>query len=113
MKFKVTVTRIDEYEIEIDETVWTPSELKDWAKTFFPTESLAEFAKHLAGAVMSNGSANGFMEGFGYVKTYRSDGSVREQFGALKKVEESQYTTGLSVTPISEDEDFDYEVEEI
>lgn len=114
MKFKVTVTRTDEYVIEVDETIWTPEEIKGWAKTFYPADDPEDIAKHLAGTIMYEGSGNGFMEGFGYVKTFRSDGSLKHQTGeGFKKLTEDQYTKGLSVTPLIENDDFEYEIEEI
>ena len=113
-KFKVKITRVDTYEITVDESVWTPEEIADWEKTFFPALDAEDIAKHLAYSVMRNGSGNGFMEGWGYVKTLRSDGTLRTQIGSqLKPLKETDYSKGLSVRVISEDSDYEEEVTKI
>src|ERR1044072_6890973 len=104
-KFNITLTRIDEYEVHVDETIWTPDKITEWASYFYPTSDAEELAKHLSLAVMNEGSASGFMEGFGFVKTYNPDGSVKPQYGqGFKKVEQADYTEGLSIRIISEKE---------
>lgn len=112
-KFKVTITRIDEYEISIDETVWTPEELKNWSKSFYPTENTKELAKHVAGAIFHSGSGDGFMEGFAIVKQLRNDNTPMFQMHHGKKVLEEDYTKGLLAKIIDENEDIEFEVEEI
>lgn len=110
-RFNITLTRTDEYEVHVDETIWTPEEITKWASSFYPTSDAGELAKHLTQAVMNDGSGNGYMEGFGYVKTYRADGSIKPQFGqGYRKVEEADYTKGLSIRVISENEDFEDDI---
>jgi hypothetical protein len=113
-RFNITLTRIDEYDVHVDETIWTPEAITKWASSFYPTSNAEELAKHLTQAVMNDGSASGFMEGFGYVKTFRADGSVKPQHGQdFKKLEEADYTEGLSIRVISENEDFEDDITQI
>lgn len=44
-KYLVTVKRIDEYEIEVDETVWDEEALKNWSNAFYEVESVEELVK--------------------------------------------------------------------
>ena len=109
-KFTVTIIRTDEYEVHIDETVWTPEELKSWSKVFFDAPTPKEFAEYLAGAVMREGSGQGFMEGFGNVKQLNSNGDLKRQSGKdWKPLTEDEYTKGLLVRIVSEDSDYDFD----
>ena len=75
-KFKVTVTRTVDYEVEVDETLWSAETREKWQKTFwglYPTsyesenpdeEAAAEFAVALAEQSVRLG-CNKFIEGFG------------------------------------------------
>ena len=75
-KFKVTVTRTVDYEVEIDETLWSAEEREKWQQAFWdlnPTdyesenaddEAAAEFAVALAEQSARQG-CNEFIEGFG------------------------------------------------
>jgi hypothetical protein len=66
-KFRVIITRTDEYDISIDPTIWNDEELKNWSSVFYPTENLEELASHLSRAIMLEGSESE-LEGFGYIK---------------------------------------------
>ncbi|GAB3177538.1 hypothetical protein [Telluribacter humicola] len=112
--FNVSVIRTDEYEIIIDETVWDEKALSDWSKSFWKADSVKDIAESLAYAIMRGGSGQGFIEGFGYVKILRFDGTIKTQFGeGYTAIEDSQYTAGISLKLISEDEDFSYDTREI
>jgi len=63
-KFKCTVERTYDYEIEFDETVWTPDELKNWSTVFATVDSLENLAEILAGYKPDYESGE-FIEGFG------------------------------------------------
>lgn len=116
-KFNVTVTRVDEYEIEVDENIWNEKELKEWEKSFFPVNDQKDLAKILAGSVMKLGSDHGFIEGFGYVRMKRKSGDLMSHFRSGKKgieqVPDDEYDKGLSVRIIDEDDDYEYDIEEI
>lgn len=63
-KFKCTVTREYEYEIEFDENVWTEDELKDWSRYFTNVSDLEDLAEELA-LRKTKYDAGEFIEGFG------------------------------------------------
>lgn len=63
-KFKCTVTREYEYEIEFDENVWTDEELKEWSSVFTDVDNLQELAELLAEYKTKYDSGE-FIEGFG------------------------------------------------
>lgn len=65
-KFKCTVTRVDEYEIEIDEEIINEEWLAAFRDFMYPFEDLEEHAEHLAQYEARIGS--GFIEGYGVVK---------------------------------------------
>lgn len=102
-KFKITVTKTSEYEIEVDESIWTPEEIQGWANTFYPTEDAKEFAEHLASAVSNE---TGFMEGFGIVKRTWANGAEVYQGSNVA------YEKGLNVIIIDEN-DIELESEQI
>lgn len=68
-KYKVTVTRVTEYEVEVDENIYTEEARKDWERIFWdlegdePTEA---FARGLAEQSIRLG-VNDFIEGFSRV----------------------------------------------
>lgn len=102
-KFKITVTKTSEYEIEVDESIWTPEAIQDWAKTFYPADDAKEFAEHLASAVSNE---TGFMEGFGVVKrTWASGSEVFQGKGVV-------YEKGLNVI-VNDENDIEIESERI
>lgn len=112
-KYNIEVVRTDEFLVEIDETEWTFEEIKKWASVFWPAETPEDIAKHLAQSVSRLGTSEGFYEGFGYVKMYRPDGSIRKQFDSdLEEVKEENYTVGLAIWIISLDEDYETEITE-
>lgn len=62
-KYKCTVTKEYEYEIEFDENVWNEEELKEWSKSFFDVDGLQELAEELA-ALKTKYDNGEFIEGF-------------------------------------------------
>jgi hypothetical protein len=62
---------------------------------------------------MKLGSDYGFIEGFGYVKTFKYDGSQRKHFEDLKELSNDKYTEGILIKIINEDDNYEinsYEV---
>lgn len=108
MKLKLEVTRIDEYEVSIDETIWDSATLEEWSQTFWPLDDVEDLAKALATAVMRYGLGKS-MEGFGRVKQFRPDGYEIKQYEKDEKGEYQvieNFTKGLEVIVHSEDENY-------
>lgn len=115
-KFLVTVTRVDEYEVEVDETIWTNEELKDWSKTFHDVQNTEDFARLLAITWMRTENSH-FKEGYGYIKELDENGKVKgipfkNENGELDyPMPEENYTKGLTIKPISQDDNYEVESE--
>lgn len=106
-KFKVTVIREDEYEIEFDEEIFNKKFIEDFKEVFYNFDSLEEHAEHIALHRARFGQK--FIEGYGIPFV-----SGRKPLIYGDK-EEKQVAYGLNINIISED-DFDYmdiEVKEI
>ena len=108
-KFKVEVVRTDEFEIEIDETVWDEAALEDWSSVFWKVESVQELSQSIAEAISREGSDKLFIEGFGNMKVLYRDGSEKTKYkkedGEWKK--DTDYTKGITVRIITEDDDYE------
>lgn len=114
-KFRVTVTRVDEYEVEVDEAVWTEEAIKEWESVFYPLHDTEGVAKDLAIQYMR--TDNWFIEGYGYVPVLMSDGTRKTIFAGsedgAKAIPEDKYAKGVSIKPICEDRDYETEIKEI
>ena len=114
-KYNVQAIRTDEYEIEIDENVWTDEKLKAWSEVFSDCEDTEDLAEHLSSLLLGLGYER-FLEGFGYVYTENQFGEKLSQYhydnnGKLVKV--TDFAEGIKVKIITMDDDYDYEVDEI
>ena len=63
-KFKCTVTKTYEYEIEVDEKIWNKNALKNWSSVFEDVEDQQELVEVLAQR-MDGYCPGQFIEGFG------------------------------------------------
>lgn len=63
-KFKCTVTKTYDYEIEVDESEWDDEALKNWSSVFEDVDSLQELVEVLASR-MDDYYPGQFIEGFG------------------------------------------------
>lgn len=113
-KYSIEAVRTDTYIVEIDESIWTPEELEKWGSVFFDMDDTKELAEHVAFVVMRNGYEK-FIEGFGYLYTQDKDGRQLSQYtyddkGLLAKV--TDFSPGIKVTIISEDDEYSFETEE-
>lgn len=106
-KFKCTVTRVDEYEVEIDETKIDEKWMEGFRSYMYPFHDYEEHAEHLAQLRARNGE--GFYEGYGYVMI---NGSAPFAVAVCEENVKS-YERGINIKVISEDADCDVEVEEI
>jgi len=96
--FNLEVRRTDEYQIKIDENVWTEDKLKDWSSIFFKVEDTDELAEIIAKAIMREGS-DSFIEGFGYFKIVDENGKTVSRY-----IDESKYCPGIEIHIIEEDD---------
>lgn len=63
-KFKVTVTRTSEFEVEFDKEVWSQKNIDDWKKVFYDVEDLRDVAE-VFGTMYADEEEGAFLEGFG------------------------------------------------
>jgi hypothetical protein len=116
LKYKVEVVRTDEYEIEIDDAIYTNDTIEEWSQHFLATDDESrqeDFVKHLAVAISMSGTAQG-LEGFGYVKQkhcsmIQSDYYTQTAVGR-RKVTEEEYNPGLIVTINSYEDQIETEI---
>lgn len=115
-KYKIEVTRVDEYEIEIDDAIYTDEVIEEWSESFYETDDDSrqeDFVKHLAKSITSAGIQEG-IEGFGHVKQqyYSMDeGDFLTQYSdGLKEVTTEEYSPGLLVKIISHKGDYETEI---
>lgn len=109
-EFNIEVVRTDEFKIQVDPNVWNKEALEDWSNTFWDVETTEDIAKALATSVTRKGTCK-FYEGFGNVKTEQDDGYVLSQYkrdnkGELVQLTDEDYTNGLKIIIISEDDDY-------
>lgn len=64
-KFRCSVTKTYEYEIEIDENIWTEENIKGWASVFEYAETLEDIVEILAERKTRYGFGE-HIEGFGF-----------------------------------------------
>ncbi|WP_137743384.1 hypothetical protein [Robertmurraya siralis] len=101
-KFKVRVTREDEYEIEFDEKVHNEEWMEQYRQVFYNYFSLEEHAEHIGQHRARFKDPN--IEGYGYVlvngdnPTWRSD---------------VELTKSINIKIVSEDENVEVDVYEI
>ncbi|NRT11508.1 hypothetical protein [Flavobacterium sp. 14A] len=102
-KFTVEVVRTDEYEITIDDSIYTEDYLEQWSESFFETEEgnrQEDFAKHIALGISLAGKAQS-LEGFGFVKQAFKpvdENDIEPQYGYNRKqITEQEYTPGIQV----------------
>ena len=114
-KYTVEVTRVDEYEIEIDDSIWTDKRISSWSEGFFETDEDSrqeDFAKNLAKS-MTHQDIQEFLEGFGYVKQkYHSmeEGDLLYQSEGFTKISDADYTEGIIVNIISHKDEYETEI---
>jgi len=114
-KYTVEVTRVDEYEIEIDDSIWTDEVIKEWSESFFEIDEnnhQESFVKNLSESLTHQGIQTD-IEGFGFVKQRlhkMKPGDLLSQYSeGLTKVTEDEYTKGLLVNIIAYKDDYETE----
>lgn len=105
-KFKCTVTRVDEYEIEFDENIINEEWMREFRGFMYSFATLKEHAEHLAQFQARFGDY-AFIEGYGAIKR-------NNEISYPYKIEElSEDELAININIISEDENCEVEVEEI
>jgi len=108
-KFRCIVTKVDEYEIEIDDEVINEEYMKEFRDNFWDYETLKEHAGHLAEQKSRFGE--GFMEGYGVVRINGRPPypyNIEEYKGKFSKEE-----LAINIKVVDEDYDIVVDVEEI
>ena len=100
-RFKTTVTRTDEYIIEIDENVIDEEWMKNFVQYFDDFDTYKEHAEYLAQHRAR--FQHDFIEGYGLVKVN----------GEIPKFVHGHPNEGINIIIESEDYDCEIEVEEI
>jgi hypothetical protein len=106
-KFRCKVTRIDEYEVELDENIFNQEFIEHFKKYFFDYETLEEHAKHIAQFRARFGER--FIEGYGIPKV---NGKL-PFIARINKKDLESVNHGLNINILNEDNDCEVEVEEI
>jgi hypothetical protein len=102
-KFKCEVTRVDTYEIEIDDAVMTEQWMSDFRKVYYDIDDLAEHAEHIAQMRARFGSYD--FEGYGIPLR---NGEVPH----LPDSQKNRLNTAININIVNEDNDIEVEVSE-
>lgn len=114
-KFHVTVTRTDEYIIEVDENIYNEEWKEAFGNFFWPIEHLKSIAEHLAIHQARNRNYS-FIEGYGDVTRNGKlplSNDYDEKGDLLPEDKRRKPSPGLNIVIIDEDNEFETEVEEI
>jgi len=106
-KFKVEVTRTDEYIIEIDDQVYDDTWAEEFGDVFHSIDGIEDIAKDLAYHQIRLGSDYRFIEGYGDVNR---NGKLPYEIGDEKNPPKP--ASGLNIQ-IEYEEDYDYQVTEV
>lgn len=102
-RFKVEVTRIDEYIIEIDEDIYNEEWITEFERHFHPLDNgLESIAEDIA--IFRARFGERFQEGYG---------RITEDSCINLLVEKDDYAEGLNIVIKIEDEDIEAEVEQL
>lgn len=102
-RFKTTVTRTDEYIIEIDETIFDEKTMEGFRQSFYNFNTYEEHAEHLAQIRARIG--DGFIEGYGEV--------LVNGHKPWYLANENNINNAINIIIENEDQDREVEVEEI
>lgn len=100
-KFIVKVARVEEYEINIDENVFTQEQLNDLSQTFSEDLSNAAVAEMVAWEKFSGDPGSLYLHNLGYIKT---NGRILENY---------KYVDGIELKVISETPSIDIKEDKV
>ena len=103
-KFKCTVTREDEYIIEIDENVFDEERMAHFKRYFYDFDTLEEHAEHIA-QFRARFGEHDFIEGYGIPLVNGKNPRWDNDESSLQK--------GINIVVVKEDQYCDVDVEEM
>ena len=116
-KFRCVVTRVDEFVVELDETVLNEEFNKEFRESFYNFHDLEDHAKHMAQLQARFGDEEDFIEEYGYITR---DGKLPFSFsdfqkdGSWKPEEERRHPfNGINIITLDNPEECDVEIKEI
>ena len=112
MKLRTEIKRVDVFTFNFDEKIINKKWFEEFSKSFFRASSFNELADQLAFSIMRNGSNCAFHEGFGNVAMFKNGEKITHYEGD-KKLKGKDYTPGIIVHILEEDDDFEYDTTEV
>lgn len=102
-KFRIEVTRTDEYIIEIDDEIYNNDWIADFEQTMYPLDDgIESIAKDIAQFRARVGKR--FQEGYG---------CISENGCMTSSLNQEDYAEGIDITVESEDDDIQFDVDEL
>lgn len=101
-KFQCVVTRIDEYVVEIDETIINQEFIDNFSRYFWKLDGLEDIASQMARHQLLHGDSVIYMEGLGNVKR---DGKL-----PWHSQDKEGFTPGLNINIICEGDDIEADI---
>lgn len=116
--FTVEVTRVDEYKVEIDDSIINEEWMAYFENYFWKLDNdLKKVAAAITNFQARFGDGDGFIEGFGYVKRDGklpfSSADLDENGEWLPEEEQREPNQGLNIIIVNEDNDIEIDVTEI
>lgn len=104
-KFKCVVTKTYEYEISMDDKIWSEENINNWASVFYEADNLEDMVRHLARMKVQHEDGE-YIEGFGIPY-------INGDIPYLNNAEDFSYISPDINIDIITYEDVDVEVEEM
>ena len=105
-KFKVTVIKTSEFEVEFDTEAWSQANIDEWKKAFYDAEDLEDVAR-IFGGMYAEEEDGVFLEGFG-VPLKDGEIPIPQRLTA-----EGMQSVNMNINVMDFEKDYDTEVEEI
>lgn len=110
--YEVTLKKVDQCKIHIDEEIWNQAALQDFSRYFNKVETIEDLLNILFLKIQLQGIGENY-EGFGFVKTNTLVKNEAMEMVQLdhnyKRLTDNDYCKGIEITIT--DENPDYEVE--
>lgn len=110
--YEVTLKKVDQCKVHIDETIWNEAALQDFSRYFNKVETIEDLLNILMLKIQLQGIGENY-EGFGFIKTntlVKTEAMEMVQLDATyKRLTDNNYCKGIEITVT--DESPEYEVE--